>query len=334
IVDEYDGDAAAIWEGVDDARVLLRRLKALPGYGDQKARIFLALLGKQCGVTPDGWREAAGDYGTDGHRSIADVTSPESLMKVREFKQAQKQQKKKKKKAASKKAAGKTSEKAPAKKKAARKKAGKKAGRKSAKKAAGKPDKKVARKTAKKKKAAGKADKPSARELDKRDRAKAVGEPGKKTTLRERKTKAPQEPDQPPGTREPTLETEPAGEYAEEPKKKAKGPKRGKAFFDHFRKKLLGQREEIVSRLDELREELEGLGEQPRELEEWAQEEKDRDILIRLEERETEELRRIQAALQLIDRGDYGTCQVCGKAIPRARLEELPTAFRCIDCSV
>ena len=73
--------------------------------------------------------------------------------------------------------------------------------------------------------------------------------------------------------------------------------------------------------------------EQPRELEEWAQEEKDRDILIRLEDRETEELRRIQSALQLIDRGDYGTCQACGKQIPRERLEELPTAFRCIDCS-
>ncbi len=93
VVDEYDGDPAAIWDGVDDGRDLLKRLKALPGFGDQKARIFLALLGKQCGVTPDGWREAAGDYGTDGHRSIADVTSPETLMKVREFKQAQKQKK-------------------------------------------------------------------------------------------------------------------------------------------------------------------------------------------------------------------------------------------------
>ncbi len=94
IVDEYDGQADAVWADVDDGRALLRRLKALPGYGDQKARIFLALLGKQCGVTPEGWREAAGDYGTDGHRSIADVTSPETLMKVREFKQAQKQKKK------------------------------------------------------------------------------------------------------------------------------------------------------------------------------------------------------------------------------------------------
>lgn len=97
IVDEYGGQPEAIWSDVGDGRTLLRRLKDLPGYGDQKARIFLALLGKQCGVTPDGWREAAGDYGTDGHRSIADVTSPETLMKVREFKQAQKQKTKREK---------------------------------------------------------------------------------------------------------------------------------------------------------------------------------------------------------------------------------------------
>lgn len=94
VVDEYDGDPTAIWDGVDDATVLLKRLKGLPGYGDQKARIFLALLGKQCGITPDGWREAAGDYGEDGHRSIADVTSPEALLRVREFKQSQKAKKK------------------------------------------------------------------------------------------------------------------------------------------------------------------------------------------------------------------------------------------------
>ncbi len=90
IVDEHDGRAEAIWEDVPDGATLLRRLKALPGYGDQKARIFVALLGKQCGVTPDGWREAAGDYGLDGYRSIADVTSPETLLKVRETKQAAK----------------------------------------------------------------------------------------------------------------------------------------------------------------------------------------------------------------------------------------------------
>lgn len=90
LVDEHDGRAEAVWEGVDDGRALLRRLKALPGFGDQKARIFLALLGKQWGVRPEGWREAAGEYGLEEHRSIADVTGPESLERVREFKRARK----------------------------------------------------------------------------------------------------------------------------------------------------------------------------------------------------------------------------------------------------
>ena len=112
-----------------------------------------------------------------------------------------------------------------------------------------------------------------------------------------------------------------------------RAPGRDAAFFDHFRNKLLEQRQQITRRLDELRDELRGLEETPRELEEWAQEEKDRDILIRLEDRETEELRKIQAALGLIDRKEYGYCQNCGKPIPRARLEELPTAFRCVDCT-
>jgi uncharacterized HhH-GPD family protein len=88
LADRYDGSAAAVWEGVDDARELLRRLQALPGFGDQKARIFLALLGKQYGVTPPGWREAAGEYGEDGAlRSVADVTGPETLLQVRAHKQ-------------------------------------------------------------------------------------------------------------------------------------------------------------------------------------------------------------------------------------------------------
>ncbi len=90
IVEHHGGDAAAVWTGADDGRDLYRRVADLPGYGDQKARIFVALLGKQCGVTPSGWREAAGEYGEDGYRSIADVTDPETLAKVREFKQARK----------------------------------------------------------------------------------------------------------------------------------------------------------------------------------------------------------------------------------------------------
>jgi uncharacterized HhH-GPD family protein len=90
LVATYGGDAGAVWKGVTSGAELRRRLTALPGFGDQKARILIALLGKQCGVTPEGWKEAAGDYGRDGHRSIADVTSPETLAQVRAAKQAAK----------------------------------------------------------------------------------------------------------------------------------------------------------------------------------------------------------------------------------------------------
>ena len=87
IVEHYDGEAEQIWVDVSGAE-LLTRLKALPGFGDQKARIFLALLGKQRGIQPKGWREAAGAYGEEGSfRSVADVRDPESLAKVRAFKQ-------------------------------------------------------------------------------------------------------------------------------------------------------------------------------------------------------------------------------------------------------
>lgn len=91
VVDRYDGDAAGLWaDGADGAEVL-RRLKALPGFGEQKARIFLALLGKQYGVAPAGWREAAGDYGKAGtHMSVADVTDPASLQQVRAYKKQMK----------------------------------------------------------------------------------------------------------------------------------------------------------------------------------------------------------------------------------------------------
>ncbi|HVV24117.1 MAG TPA: HhH-GPD-type base excision DNA repair protein [Pseudonocardiaceae bacterium] len=92
ILDNYGGKADRIWKtGNPDGAEVLRRVKALPGYGDQKARIFVALLGKQLGVTPEGWREAAGAYGEEGsRRSIADVTSSETLAEVRAFKKAAK----------------------------------------------------------------------------------------------------------------------------------------------------------------------------------------------------------------------------------------------------
>ncbi|MFD7546335.1 HhH-GPD-type base excision DNA repair protein [Streptomyces sp. NPDC059578] len=88
LVEHYDGRPEAVWEGVDTGRELLRRLNELPGFGKQKAQIFLALLGKQLGVRPSGWREAAGEYGEQGsHRSAADITGPESLARVRAHKQ-------------------------------------------------------------------------------------------------------------------------------------------------------------------------------------------------------------------------------------------------------
>lgn len=90
LVDEWGGDAATLWRDADGPTVL-RRLKALPGFGDQKAKIFLALLGKQYGFTGDGWREASAPYGEEGSfRSVADIVSPESLTKVREHKRAMK----------------------------------------------------------------------------------------------------------------------------------------------------------------------------------------------------------------------------------------------------
>ncbi|RKT72259.1 putative HhH-GPD family protein [Saccharothrix variisporea] len=90
VVEEYGGDVSRIWAD-GDGKVVLKRLKALPGFGDQKARIFLALLGKQFGVEPEGWREAAGAYGEAGsRRSVADVVDSVTLGEVREFKKAAK----------------------------------------------------------------------------------------------------------------------------------------------------------------------------------------------------------------------------------------------------
>jgi uncharacterized HhH-GPD family protein len=91
VAQRYGGDAAAIWRTAGTGAELLRRLKALPGFGEQKVRIFVALLGKQLGVCPPGWREAAGPYGEDGaRRSAADVTDAGSLAEVRAFKLAAK----------------------------------------------------------------------------------------------------------------------------------------------------------------------------------------------------------------------------------------------------
>ena len=89
LVEHHGGRAEAVWEGVEDGAEVLRRVQALPGFGKQKAQIFVALLGKQVGVTPQGWREAAGAYGEDGaFRSVADVVSQETLLEVRAYKQS------------------------------------------------------------------------------------------------------------------------------------------------------------------------------------------------------------------------------------------------------
>lgn len=92
LLEEYDGKAEAIWtRGDPNGAELFKRLKALPGYGEQKAKIFVALLAKQIGVTPKGWQQAAGEYAEKGsRRSIADVTDETSLNEVRAFKKASK----------------------------------------------------------------------------------------------------------------------------------------------------------------------------------------------------------------------------------------------------
>jgi uncharacterized HhH-GPD family protein len=87
VVDTYGGDAATMWTTADTGEELIRRIQALPGFGRQKAQIFVALLGKQLGVRPPGWRQVAGHYADEGsYRSVADVIDAASLDKVRQFK--------------------------------------------------------------------------------------------------------------------------------------------------------------------------------------------------------------------------------------------------------
>jgi uncharacterized HhH-GPD family protein len=90
LVEEYGGRAEAVWEGAPSGSELLRRLKALPGFGDEKARIFLAVLGKRLAVRPPGWEEAAAPFSDERRRSVADATSPEALEEVRAFKRERK----------------------------------------------------------------------------------------------------------------------------------------------------------------------------------------------------------------------------------------------------
>jgi uncharacterized HhH-GPD family protein len=91
LVERYDGMAENVWAGAKSGTELVKRVGELPGFGEQKAKIFTALLGKQAGVRPRGWREAAGDFGPSGvYRSVADVVDAASLRKVRDYKQQMK----------------------------------------------------------------------------------------------------------------------------------------------------------------------------------------------------------------------------------------------------
>lgn len=90
VTEDYDGEASRLWTEAADADDLRRRIMALPGFGKQKAQIFIALLAKQRDVRPSGWERVVGDYALDGFRSVADVIDQDSLHKVRAFKQAKK----------------------------------------------------------------------------------------------------------------------------------------------------------------------------------------------------------------------------------------------------
>lgn len=91
LVERYDGDAEAVWRDAGTGAELVQRVGALPGFGEQKAKIFGALLGKQLGVRPSGWREATGEFGEDGSaKSVADIVDADSLQRVRAYKQQRK----------------------------------------------------------------------------------------------------------------------------------------------------------------------------------------------------------------------------------------------------
>lgn len=90
VEERYDGDAARLWTEAGSAQELFDRVLELPGFGKQKAQIFVTLLAKQLGVRPAGWEALVGDYAKDGYRSVADVVDPASLQKVRDFKKAKK----------------------------------------------------------------------------------------------------------------------------------------------------------------------------------------------------------------------------------------------------
>ncbi len=90
VAEDYDGDGANVWADVASGKDLAKRLAALPGFGPEKTKIFVALLAKRFGVKPDGWEQAAGPFADPAPRSVADIDSPAALAEVREWKRAQK----------------------------------------------------------------------------------------------------------------------------------------------------------------------------------------------------------------------------------------------------
>ena len=92
LVDEYGAQPASVWQGANTGDELYRRLRALPGFGDEKAKIFLAVLAKRCGITPPGWAERALPFSDSTPRSVADIDGPEALERVRAWKKQQKAQ--------------------------------------------------------------------------------------------------------------------------------------------------------------------------------------------------------------------------------------------------
>lgn len=90
LVDEYGGDAAAVWTGVDSGAELLKRVQAMPGFGKEKSKIFVALLAKRFGVRPEGWEQVASPFSDDQPRSVADIDTPENFERVKAWKKAMK----------------------------------------------------------------------------------------------------------------------------------------------------------------------------------------------------------------------------------------------------
>lgn len=90
IAEKYKNKGENMWNDIDDAAVLFERLRELPGFGEEKAQIFVALLAKRFDITPNGWKKAAGVFSDKNPRTVADITSPETLLKVRAWKKAEK----------------------------------------------------------------------------------------------------------------------------------------------------------------------------------------------------------------------------------------------------